>query len=195
MRTVAAGVVLLLAAVSGCSAEEAAPAEVGPLASATARDQVAPASSIASERPAVPKAEKVPTAAQEDSPQGASAFVQHYFGAVVNEAYATGDPSAVAALSDASCGSCANIVADVERLEGAGLRVGGSRFRVRFAEASPPESDGSVIVDFRFSSDEYVEVDASGVKVRTEPAQVNQDAQAKLLWRGSGWIVTAIRTV
>ena len=71
----------------------------------------------------------------------------------------------------------------------------GKRFDISFAEATQPDPDGSVIVDFRFSSDPYVEVDETGKAIRTEPAQVDQDAQAKLAWRGTGWVVTAIRTL
>jgi len=113
----------------------------------------------------------------------------------VNEAYATGNTAGIDALSDPACGSCANIVADVDRLAAADHKVGGERFKLHFIEAAPPEPDGSVIVDFRFSSDKYVEVDASGNVLRTEPPQLDQDAQVKLLRRGSAWTVVAIRTV
>ncbi len=137
----------------------------------------------------------VPTAARGDSPRGAKEFASYYFTSVVNDAYASGDPAQVIALSDSSCGSCANIVADIERLNNAGLRVEGHRFKLRFAEAAPPDTDGSVIVDFRFSSDAYVEVNTAGETRLTEPPQVDQDAQVKLLWRHSSWIVLGIRAV
>lgn len=198
MRCVTAGVVLLLAAVSGCSSGDAAPAEVGPLASATASagTGVAPTSTPSAGGSAeVPVVRDVPTVAQVESPQGASAFVTYYFTTIVNGAYASGDPAAVAALSDPACGSCANIVADVLRLTKTGRRVAGDRFKLHFAEAASPDEDNSVVVDFRFSSDTYAEVDSAGRTVRTEPAQVRQDAQVKLDRRGGSWVVVAIRTV
>lgn len=199
MRTAAAGAALLVAVVSGCSSSDAAPAEVEPLASGTVSATSTPQADTSAHRAPttdqVGSSAGVPHAALADTPQGARAFTQYYFAAVVNDAYATGDPSQVAALSDSACGSCANIVADVERLVDAGHRVSGDRFKLKFAEAAPPEPDGSVIVDFRFSSDEYVEVNAVGDVIRSEPPQIDQDAQVKLSRRGSAWTVVAIRTV
>jgi hypothetical protein len=196
VRTVAVGVALLVAVASGCSASDEVPAEVRPLASGSLESspQVVP-STQASPSSSPSSAQAVPQAAQEQSPQGARAFTEYYFAAVVNDAYVTGNTARIDALSDPACGSCANIVADVKRLTDAGSKVSGKRFNLQFIEAAPPDPDGSVVVDFRFSSDKYVEVDAAGSTLRTEPPQVDQDAQAKLIRRGSSWIVVAIRTV
>lgn len=143
-----------------------------------------------------PTALSVPPEALAETPHGAAAFTRYYFAQVVNEAYTALEPSMVRELSAAECGSCANIVSDIERLREAGLRVEGLRFKIAFAEAPPADPDGSIIVDFRFSSDPYVEQDENGATLRQEPAQTNQDAQVKLVPRPSGgWIVEAIRTV
>lgn len=130
-----------------------------------------------------------------ETPAEASAFVRHFFSKVVNSGYAAVDASQVRSLSAPECGSCANIVSDIERLKAASTRVPGQRFKVAFAEAAQPEPDGSVIVDFRFSSDPYVEISSSGAVVQQQPAQINQDAQAKVRRSGSSWVVTAVRTV
>ena len=169
----------MVSALAACSEEAAAPP---PLPSAETTSPT-------------PFALPVPPEATPETPQGAAAFARYYFGDVVNAAYDRLDPEPVAALSASECNSCANILKDVVRLREAGLRVAGDRFKILFAEASPPDPDGSIIVDFRFSSDPYVEKDASGKQVREEPAQKDQDAQAKLIRRGDGWVVTAIRTV
>ena len=169
----------LLGALAGCSEEAAAPPPL----------PTAPTSSP------TPVALPVPPEATPETPQGAAAFARYYFGEVVNAAYDRLDPTPVQSLSAADCNSCANIVKDIERLRDADLRVAGDRFKVAFAEAAPAEADGSIIVDFRFSSDPYVEKDASGKQVREEPAQKDQDAQVKLMRRGGGWIVAGIRTV
>lgn len=194
MRTVAAGVVLLLVAISGCSSDEAAPAEVAPLASESGAGSVAsPSPAATSGVEAIPSP---PAEAAAGTPQGASAFAEYFFNVVVNDAYHARDPSKVTAFSDAACGSCQNIVADIQALREAGLRVSGKRFKVQFAAAAAPDTDGGgVVVDFRFSSDEYVATNSSGESVRSEPAQIDQDAQVKLLRRSSSWVVVAIRTV
>jgi hypothetical protein len=137
----------------------------------------------------------VPPEAMPATPQGAAAFARYYFGALVNQAYESLDPASVQAHSTSACGSCDAIVTDVERLRDARLRVPGQRFKIGFAEAAPAEADGSIIVDFRFSSDPYVETDAGGEVVREEPAQVDVDGQAKLIRRDGGWAMEAIRTV
>ena len=137
----------------------------------------------------------VPPEATPETPQGAAAFARYYFGDLVNQAYEDLDPRPVEAASTSACGSCEAVVSDIERLREAGLRVAGDRFKIVFAEAAPADVDGSIIVDFRFSSDPYVETDGAGKVVREEPAQIDQDAQAKLVRRDGGWVVDAIRTV
>ena len=201
MRSAALGVALLLAVVSGCSARDAALAEVGPLASGGGSPSASPSSAPSAGldpspwSSSSPVAPSIPIAAEPATPQGARAFTEHYFTSAVNLAYATGDAAGVSALSDSACGSCANIVADVRRLADADHRVTGQRFKLEFAEAAPPDIDGDVIVDFRFSSDPYVEIDGSGATIRSEPPQVRQDAQVMLRRGETSWTVVAIRTV
>lgn len=137
----------------------------------------------------------MPSEAAAATPEGAAAFARYFFDVVVDEAYAALDAARVEALSTDACDSCKNIVDDVQRLRSAGLSVAGERFKIAFAEAPPPDVDGSVVVDFRFTSDPYVERGADGGVIRQEPAQVDQDAQVKLVRRGSAWAVEAIRTV
>lgn len=174
---VMAGLVALSLGVAGCSTE-AGPQPLPPVPS------VSPA----------PSEMPIPPEAMAETPQGASAFARYFFD-IVNQAYASGDASTVTALSASECESCKNIAADVRRLGAAKLMVDGSRFKVAFAEAAPAEADGSIIVDFRFSSDPYVERAKDGSAVREEPAQVDVDAQVKLRRRGSAWEVYAIRTL
>jgi hypothetical protein len=63
-----------------------------------------------------------------------------------------GDRRKSPALSDRDCGVASTSSPIVQRL-GRGPRVSGQRFILEFAEAAPPEPDGSVIVDFPLSSD------------------------------------------
>lgn len=165
-------------AVAGCSAE-AEPRSLPPVPSASPS----------------PTPLAVPPEAMAETAEGAVAFARHYFGSVVNAAYANLDAAEVRRLSQPECNSCANIVADVERLRNSGLFVAGQRFKVVYAEAAPAAGDGTVIVDFRYSSDPYVEQDAQGSAVRQEAAQRDVDAQALLAPAEDGWRVLAIRTL
>ena len=163
----------------GCSADADDPEPLPPVESASPS----------------PVALPVPSEAAAETPQGAAAFAEYFFEVVVNEAYASRDSSRVVELSAASCNSCQNIIDDVERLAASELTIDGRRFKIAFAEAPPANPDGSIFVDFRFSSDPYVERNEAGDLVRQEPAQIDQDAQVKLVRRGSTWVVDAIRTV
>jgi hypothetical protein len=177
MRGMATALVLVLA-LAGCSAD-ADPKPLPPLPS------VSPTSVVP----------QVPPEATPDTPQGAAAFTRYFFGTLVNVAYRDLDAASVRAWAGDECQSCENIAADIERLRAADLRVPGDRFKIAFAEAAPPEPDGSIVVDMRFSSDPYVETAADGSEMREEPAQIDVDAQVKLLQRQGRWIVTAIRTL
>ena len=171
---------VLAAAVAGCGGDEEAPRTLPTLPSAS---------------PSAAAVPSPPAEALAETPQGASAFARYYFADLVNAAYKTQDTSAVEALSHADCGSCANVVKDVQRLKAAGTKVAGQRFKISFAEAAPAAPDGTIVVDFRFSSDPYKEVGGDGEVVREEPAQVDQDAQVKLRRQAGSWVVVAIRTV
>lgn len=170
---------VLAGALSGCS-EDTQAKPLPPLPSAT---------------PTVAAAPSPPPEAMAETAQGASAFTKYYFGVLINAAYASKDTAQVAALSAPECGSCANVVEDIERLERAGLSVDGQRFKLAFAEAPPADSDGTIVVDFRYTSDPYVETDGAGKVVRRLPAQVEQDAQVKLGRSANAWVVLAIRTL
>ena len=136
----------------------------------------------------------IPSDAQADSQAGASAFVRYYF-SEVNRGYQNLDSSRISDLGTASCNSCSNITQDIERLRASKLTVPGSRFRLSSAEASPPQEDGRVLVDFRYSGDPYVEVSASGQSNPAEPATVDQDAQAVLRWDQTRWSLLGLRLV
>ncbi|TAL21867.1 MAG: hypothetical protein EPN99_06845 [Frankiales bacterium] len=174
----ALAVLCVLAALVGCS-DDPEPLTLPPITSASPSPLVVP----------------LPSEAAAETPEGAAAFARYFFGEVVDGAYVDLNAEPVVALSTEQCDSCKNIVDDIERLRDAGLIVAGERFKIAFAEAPPVNADGSVIVDFRFTSDPYVERNAEGEVVRQEDAQVDQDAQVKLVRREGGWAVDAIRTV
>ena len=201
MRCLAAGVVLVMA-VAGCSGSEAAPAEVGPLGSgAASASPTTVASALATASPRTSATSPVqgggsvdvaPTVGNE---QAASAFTRRFFD-VVNEAYAQNDAADIRRLSAPSCGSCVAVAKDVERLAVEQHLVAGSRYILSSAEAAPTRADGQVVVDFRFDSDPYVEVDLSGVEVKRFPAETERDGQILVSRSATGdLLVAAIRLV
>ena len=198
MRTVAAGVVLLLAAVSGCSAEDAAPAEVGPLASASATTL---ASAVPSASSALPPnaegdaegqtADSVPSAATAADSAGAAAFARHYI-ATLQQAVATGDATALDALSDPGCGGCRNLLTAIAAAADAGHHVRGAELTVDFAEA-PAVRAGETIVDLRYKRRAGDLVDARGAVVQSIAPEGPIDTQLRLKRVGRTWSVLGFR--
>jgi len=136
----------------------------------------------------------IPLEAQPTTPESASAFVRFYF-EQVNGAYSTSDAAAVTSLSGPDCNSCRSIVADVERLASAQTSVAGQRFKISFVATAPVLPDGGFVVDFRYSSDPYVEMTAAGEVRRDEPPQIDQDAQARLVRQDDRWSLSGIQLV
>jgi hypothetical protein len=165
------------AALAGCSAE----AEPEPLPSAAAPSPT-------------PVALPVPPEATPETAQGAAAFVRYFF-ETVNRSYQSLDSQPVAVLSAPQCNSCKNIVEDITRLRKEGLRVDGQRFRLEFVEAPPADPDGSIVVDFHFDSDPYVERKSDGGITRNNPSQEDQPGQARVVRGGGQWLMSGLRLV
>lgn len=175
IRAAAAAVCASLLLV-GCSADADDPEPLPPVESASPSAVALP----------------LPSEAAAEDAFGASAFVRYFF-AQVNSSYSSLDAAPVRALSASDCNSCKNIIDDIERLESSGLSVAGNRFTLDYAEAPPPDGDGSVIVDFRFDSDPYVERSRDGQVSRNNPAKKDQMGQAKLIRRQGEWLMQGLR--
>ena len=200
MRSAALGVALLLAVVSGCSARDAAPAEVGPLASGSVStgpsdtpasvrpDSRANSTSGPAERPVEPS---VPSAAAASDSAGASAFARHFI-ATLQAALASGDSRALASLSAPSCGGCTNLMEAIAAAASAGHRVRRAELVVAFSEA-PQVRDGETIVDLRYQRRAGDVVNASGDIVQAIPAEGAIDTQLRVTHTGSGWLVLGFR--
>jgi hypothetical protein len=190
VRTVAVGVALLVAVASGCSGTEAAPAEVGPLASRTPAIEQS-AGTSASRRASKPSSRPVPTAALIASPQGASAFARYYI-AVLNDAFAAKDASLVRQLSDPACQGCRNLIGAIEGPSNNGERVEGGDFSIDYAEAREV-APGDALVDIRYSVEPIRILDAKGRLLETRPRTTAIDAQLRLLMVGDAWSVRGFR--
>lgn len=134
----------------------------------------------------------VPPEATPETPQGAAAFARYYL-ELMNEAFASGDSSAVMAVSAAECEGCQNLIGAIERGDEPGETVTGGDYEVVFAEA-PPVENGDVVVELRYALSE-VEVRKADGTVEKIPAEPAVDAQMRLLRKGGGWVVQGFRNV
>ena len=195
MRTAAAVTALVLwMAVSGCSSDEAEPSTLPAVPTASAGTTGAEPSPLPSSGALTPRPSTSarPSAAATDAPAAAVAFARHFFD-VINDAYLERSPDRVRTLSTPECGSCTAVVNDIGRLAAEDHQVAGRRYIVESAEAAPPLADGRVVVDFRFTTDPYVEVDRQKRVVKDFAAEPARDGQMMLEPQSGMWRVLAIR--
>ena len=200
MRTAAAVTALVLTwGAAGCSPGEAEPVTLPPVASESAGASGSPGVSgspslTASPGEVEPSAPPSTPASGGAAAASASAFARHFL-EVVNRAYLDRRSDPVQELSSPNCGSCAAVIKDIDRLAAAGHQVSGRRYVLGAAEAAPALPDGRVVVDFRFSTDPYVERNARDEVVQQFPAEPARDGQMLVSPEEDAWVVTAIRIV
>jgi hypothetical protein len=201
VRTVAAGAVLLLVAVAGCSADEAGPAEVGPLASgsrtaavegaASSDPAVLASASQSAGEPSPADEVPLPAAATAEDALGASAFAKHYM-LVLQKALESSDASNFESLSDPGCGGCRNIIDAIGQASQAGQRVSGAELSVVFAEA-PAVRGGETIVDLRYERRSGRLLSRDGAVVEAIPPEGPIDTQLRVRRQGEAWVVLGLR--
>ena len=130
-----------------------------------------------------------PAEALAETPQGASAFARYWL-ALVQDALARGDASALRAVSDAGCGGCTNLISAAESGE-PGETVRGAGFTVEFAEA-PPLANGETTVVLRYSraAGELVKADGTSSAIAPEGPI---DAEMRIVRAAGGWKVLGFR--
>ena len=142
--------------------------------------------------PSATAALPVPPEATPETPQGAAAFARYYLD-LMNAAFASGDSSAVKAVTSQECEGCQNLIGAIERGDEPGETVTGGDYDVIFAEA-PPVENGDVVVELRYALSE-VEVRKADGTVEKIPAEPAVDAQMRLLRTDGGWLVQGFRNV
>jgi len=173
----AAVVVSLALVVGGCSEDEPKPSTLPPAPTASA---------------SAAQLEPAPQEAAADTPAGAAAFADFFF-EELNRAYAERRPEIVTGLATDACKSCAATAADIQRLRDADHTVAGRRYILSSSEAPPADPDGKTLVDFRFTTDPYVEVDSSGKVAQEFPEEPTQDGQILLTRVAGAWRADGIR--
>ena len=135
-----------------------------------------------------------PDEAKPATAPAASAIARFYL-KEVNEAYASQQVAFLSQLTSEECNACRNIVSDINRLKESKRSVAGLRFRVGPTAAAPPDASGQVVVDVRYDSDGYREVDGAGAVFRDNAAREKQDLQLALVRSGDSWLVRGLRLV
>jgi hypothetical protein len=186
-----AAVVVAGGVLSGCGGASPLP-QTSPGPSATASASATPTSTstpTASAEPSeVPSPD--PTAAPpERSAVGAQAFARYYV-LVVDQAFATGRTGTLARLSAKDCKTCANWLANIEQVYGAGGRIHGGQVRVDGSSATAPTDTASVEVTALVTQE--TDLDAKGKVINTYP-----EAKGLLVftlgWLDGNWQVREVR--
>lgn len=135
----------------------------------------------------------LPAAAQGDGPEAASEFAKYYL-AVVDDAFARADASALRALSDSGCGGCNSLIDLVEDLARDGQRYEGGQYVVQDAVAPGAETPDYLVV-LTYTRPEGRVIDAAtGDEVRTETAQPKTQMQMRVVKEGGSWRTFGLRT-
>lgn len=134
----------------------------------------------------------LPPEAEGASAAAATAFARYYFETVVVQAFQDNDPTLLAALSAPDCGTCANLVADVERQRDAGERLEGTDYEVLGAVA-PAVDSPEVIVDIRYATAEGRLLFSDGRPPDEIEARPAADMQVLVERQGEMWKVGALR--
>ncbi len=198
MKTVVAGVVLLMAAVAGCSAGDAAPAEVGPLASssssASPADQTTDASAgLTASAPPVGAAPGETATKHPATVDGASAFAREYV-RLIGQGFAEADSRAVRQRSAPGCEGCDALIRAMDDAERAGLRQRGGDYEVS-SVATPPFESGDVVLLLTYSRGASEIVDVAGATVDRGAAVPATTVQMRLVYGSGGWLTQGYRIV
>ncbi|HEX2893408.1 MAG TPA: DUF6318 family protein [Marmoricola sp.] len=165
------GVVVLLVALAGCGGDPKSEPPPSPSPSTT------PVSTT-------PSAPAMPDAAKENTKAGAIAFVRHYV-ELINYAQATGDTSALAAVEDTGCASCARGRKYLDRVYRGGGHVAGGTWTIRTAQAKSSGENWAVTVVGDFApSDVFLAANATPKHADGGPTLTNF-----VVWNDGNWKV------
>ena len=177
IRAVLLAVLLVCSGVAACSGSDPQPSPSHSVPVAT------PTPSITVTKPALQLGR--PT---EDS---AIAFVK-YFIAAYNYAYATYDTSLLEEISQPTCKFCAGVVDDVQRLEAARIRVGGSEVKIAdaFLPRDEPKANSALVITV--SSQRPGTATSPTGQTRKVDGARNTQLDFGLDWDGGKWLVRGV---
>ena len=145
-------------------------------------------------RPTPPAPPALPAAAQANTPDGAKAFVAHWFDAL-NYGYRTNDPAPLKALSRPRCTVCTSFVESIDELRNKGQRLEGGTFTPYGPRVSVNSSIGRTFVSVFYDCDSDVIYDKDGSVASRGPAEKGNEALFELAWGSAGWLVDSANKV
>jgi len=186
-------VAVTLAVVVGCSSEDP-PASL-PSSAPPSTTEAAPTSSTAPTTPTTATATGAPTvpaAAQQQTPDGAAAFVQHWFD-TLEHSWAVMESAPIRALGE--CLTCIEFAETIDGVAERGNVLDGGDAIIKSLQPNAV-SEGMASAVVLFSAEQQREVTASGSVVNVVGEAVT-DLQYvfDIGWTPTGWRVTSIRVI
>lgn len=187
---VVGALVTLAVVVGGCSGEDP-PASLPP--STPASTPVASTTTPPSTSAVPSGAPTLPPAAQEQTPEGAAAFVQHWFDTLT---YSWDVMQSAPLRNLGECLTCVEFAKTIDRVVADGNHLQGNKVTVRNLSPNEVLADGSSSVLALFDAPAQTEVDPQGAVVKViEGAVTDIQYFFDLEWVSSRWAVTSIRLV
>jgi len=135
----------------------------------------------------------MPDAALKHTDDGAVAFVQFYFGTILNEAYARGDVKRLVSVSDPNCVVCRATVGDIAFFAAQGDTAQGGKVSV--AGVKIAESNTEVTsINLTYSAEKLAELNQDGSTAYSVPARTGIEFIAQVQWDAdkNSWRMTQI---
>ncbi len=186
-RAGAAVLVGLCCLVSGCSGGDPPPSNptVTTSTSGVATTTAAPSTTIPPTGAPV-----LPDAARQQSPEGAEAFVRHWFD-VSTYAFANLDSAALLALGD--CLTCTALAGTLDEIASRGNRLDGGAADVMSVTSAPITAEATATVNASFVAAEAREISPEGSVVAVVDPGGNAGYVFTLRWTSDTWMADSIQ--
>lgn len=193
-RAARAALTLCVMVLAGCSGEpEEQPLDSlppPPTTSAPAPTTSEPAPTTSAAPTGAPA---LPPEASEQTPEGAAAFVQHWFD-TLEYSWNAMDSAPLRELGE--CATCIAFADTIDSVVQRGNHLEGNEVTVRNLSPNAVLGDGSTSVVALFDAPAQSEVDPQGTVVEViESAVADIQYLFDLSWSGSTWVVAAIRLI
>jgi predicted lipid-binding transport protein (Tim44 family) len=152
-----------------------------------------PATSTPSASATATAADEVPPEAKAATPEGAAAFVRHFYERI-ERAYAERDPEVLRPVVDADCEACNGLLAAVARLRDDNNTLA-SPYRITVKDVVVPGLEAGqteVVALAIFDESELVRLDESGVEQARLPALSGVAQDVRLMRVGESWRVEEV---
>lgn len=156
------------------------------------KDKLAAGTKTPSSSPA-PVQAPIPDAALKHTDDGAIAFVQFYFGTILNDAYAQGDVKRLVSVSDPNCVVCRATVGDIAFFAAQGDRAQGGKVSISGVKIAESNSEVTSI-NLAYSAEKLAELNQDGSTAYSVAARTGIEFIAQVQWDAekNSWRMTQI---